>query len=91
MWLERLWLGPVVAMTLPGLVFVKRDRLEDPGLAPLLAHELVHIRQWEEHGVVGFLTRYLVDYLRGRRRGLNHWQAYRQITFEHEARDIAGC
>ncbi len=90
-WLERLWLGPVVAMTVPGSVFVRRDRLGDPGLAPLLVHELVHIRQWRDHGVLGFLVRYLAEYLRGRGRGLTHWQAYRQITLESEAREIAGC
>ncbi len=37
------------------------------------------------YGVVGFLVRYLGDYLRGRALGLPHHVAYRAIRFEREA------
>lgn len=46
-----------------------------------LAHELVHVRQWEEHGW-RFPFLYAAEALRARRRG--HW--YRDNRFEVEAR-----
>lgn len=51
----------------------------------LLRHELVHVEQYEQYGVVGLLTRYLFHYLKGRLKGLDHWGAYYQIPFEVEA------
>jgi Domain of unknown function (DUF4157) len=51
----------------------------------LLRHELCHVRQWHEHGVGGFLSRYLGAYLRHRLRRYPHWAAYRRIPFEIEA------
>ncbi|HMS12312.1 MAG: hypothetical protein V9E99_05835 [Microthrixaceae bacterium] len=82
-----LWVGGPVprgaaAITL-GHVICIRERYVDDEL--LVRHELVHVRQWREHGVVGFLRRYLSDYLRFRVRGLPHWAAYRRIGFECEA------
>jgi hypothetical protein len=55
----------------------------------LLVHELVHVRQWADFGVFGFLRRYLADYLRGRFKGLGHREAYLAIGFEQEARRLA--
>lgn len=51
----------------------------------LLRHELVHVRQWQQLGTIGFLVRYLGAYLRGRLRGYGHWGAYRRIPLEVEA------
>ena len=51
----------------------------------LLSHEAVHVEQWREYGVAGFLVRYLGDYVRGRAVGLPHHVAYRAIRFEREA------
>ena len=85
----RAWLvvgGPVppgaAAITLGPFVFVRRARAGD---AQLLAHELVHVRQWRELGVAGFLWRYVGGYLRWRGRGYGHWAAYRRIPLEVEA------
>jgi len=80
-------------MTLPFGIFVKPsalagDRLQ---LARTIEHELVHVRQWQTHGIWRFLRRYLGEYLRGRRKGLGHDEAYRAISFEVEARLIAGA
>ena len=61
---------------------VRRRAADD---AALLAHELVHVRQWRELGVVGFLVRYVGAYLRWRLRGYGHWAAYRRIPLEVEA------
>lgn len=88
--LIRLWPGWVSAMCLPWGIYVHPDRLAgDPdALARLIAHELVHTRQWKTLGPVGFLRRYLADYLRGRFDGLDHRSAYEAITLEREARAI---
>lgn len=67
-------LGPVVIMRRRGV-----------GNERLLRHELVHVRQWREHGVIGFLRQYLAAYLRWRSLGYPHWAAYRRIPFEIEA------
>ncbi len=77
-------LPPAVgAMTLGPLVLLRRDRRDD---ATLLAHELVHARQWAEYGAVGFLVRYLSAYVAGLVRHRSHRLAYRAIPFEVEAR-----
>jgi hypothetical protein len=90
-WMECMWRGPVAAMALPWGVYVKQDRIGEPGLAQLVMHELVHVRQWRTQGAGRFLLRYVGEYLGGRLRGLNHGQAYLAISAESEARHIAGC
>jgi hypothetical protein len=79
-------------MTLPWAIYVRRDVLvgDSLRLAGLVSHELVHVRQWQELGTLRFLKRYLSDYLRGRRKGLGHNQAYLAISLEREAREISG-
>ena len=57
----------------------------------LLEHEVVHVEQYRRLGFVGFLRRYLSEYLVGRWRGLGHWKAYRAISLEEEARCIAAA
>ena len=77
----------VAAMTLGRLILLRRDHAADEAL---LAHELVHVRQWRELGAPRFLWRYLGAYTRHRLSGLNHQQAYEAIPAEIEARDLAG-
>lgn len=89
-WMQRMWVGPVWAMTLPWAIYVHPARVRDPRLGRIVFHELVHVRQWQQLGAVRFLARYLFDYLRARLRGANHAAAYRGIRFEVEARTIAG-
>lgn len=57
--------------------------------AELLAHELVHVRQWSALGVFGFLRSYVTDYVRLRILGLSHFAAYRHIGLEWAAYDEA--
>ncbi len=89
---EGYWLliGPAApgatATTLGPLILMRRRGV---GNARLLRHELEHVRQWREQGVLGFLRRYLGAYLHGRMRGLPHWAAYRRIPQEIEAEWIA--
>jgi len=70
-----------VAMVLGGSIHLsgatKEEFLRDPRW---VAHEMCHIRQYQQHGRVGFLRRYLRDWLR---------HGYYNIPFEAEAR-IAG-
>jgi len=79
-------------MALPWAIYVRQEVLvgDRDRLAGLLVHEMVHVRQWRHHGALGFLRRYARDYLTGRWRGLNHYEAYLAIGFEVEARTIAG-
>lgn len=74
-------------MTLGRWILLRSGRERDRGL---LAHELVHVRQWRELGAARFLVRYLSAYARGRWRGLGHKAAYEAIPFEAEARAVAG-
>ena len=75
------------AMTLGPLVLVRRDEMRHrTGRRELLAHELVHARQWAELGVARFLWRYLRGYAANRRRLRRHYDAYLAIPLEVEAR-----
>jgi hypothetical protein len=78
----------VLAMTLGRWILVRRGH---EGNAGLIGHELVHVEQWRRRGIVGFLRGYLGAYLRARRAGLGHWDAYRAIPFEAEARVRSGA
>ena len=77
----------VAAMTLGRLILLRRDHAADDAL---VAHELVHVRQWRELGAARFLWRYLGAYARGRAAGLGHHRAYGEIPLEVEARHLAG-
>jgi len=67
-------IGPVVSI-----------RTAAAGDEQLRRHEAVHVRQWRELGLTGFLRRYLGAYVRWRLRGYGHWAAYRRIPLEVEA------
>lgn len=87
-WLARVWGRGTEAMTVRNVVFASQSALERIGAGDafvLLSHEAVHVEQWREHGVIGFLVRYLGDYVRGRAMGFPHHVAYRAIRFEREA------
>ena len=76
-------------MTVGRLILVLRDD-DHSGHRVLLAHELVHVEQYAELGLVGFLWRYVREYFGHLRRLRNHRQAYRAISLEVEARAVAG-
>jgi hypothetical protein len=86
-----LWVGGPVApgmaaITIGSVVLMRRRSV---GNARLLRHELVHVRQYRDLGVPGFLVRYLWSYGRWRLRRHPHWSAYRRIPFEAEAEWVA--
>ncbi len=89
--MRRLWGRGISAMTLGRTIFLDPPLMtaaqHRPGV--LLVHELVHVRQWGELGVIRFLWRYLTGYLGGRWKGLSHRAAYLAIPLEVEARVAA--
>lgn len=87
-----LWAPQITAVAMPWGIYVHPDRMSAPleALGPLMVHELTHIQQWRRLGPLRWARVYFGDYLRGRRRGLSHHDAYRGISLEVEARDVAG-
>ncbi|MEL7208416.1 MAG: hypothetical protein AAGK32_09330 [Actinomycetota bacterium] len=79
--------GPYAGVALGRTVLLRRNVAAD-GWSPLLAHELVHVRQWAELGVVGFLYRYLRDFGRGLVATRSWNRAYLDIGSEREAREL---
>lgn len=72
-------------MTLGHHIFLVDDS-DRSGRHPLMAHELVHVRQFAEQGRTRFLLRYVRDYLRALRQHRRHRAAYLAIPAEVEAR-----
>jgi hypothetical protein len=81
------WAAPGASATTLGHFIFMREA--SAGSERLLRHELVHVRQWRELGVLGFLRRYLRAYLGWRLRRYPHWAAYRRIPLEIEAEWLA--
>jgi len=80
-WLRLFLLRRVIAITLGRRIYIAKGHATEA----LLRHELVHVRQAGELGMIRFLWRYAVEYVRNRRRGMTHDDAYRAISFETEA------
>jgi hypothetical protein len=82
-WWMRPWLWrDVAAITIGRRVWISEGARD---LEPLIRHELVHVRQMGEVGVLRFLWRYVRHYIRNRRRGMRHHEAYLAIPYEVEA------
>jgi hypothetical protein len=90
-WFRALWAPGITAVALPWGVYLHPDRIAEPldRLGPLIVHELTHIDQWRRLGPIGWARAYLGDYVRSRRRGSPHHEAYRAIGLEVEAREVA--
>lgn len=80
--------GRYTGLTLGPIVFVSCD-VPDDGTSSLLAHELVHVRQWHEQGVPRFAWCYASSFARGLARQRRWNDAYRAIPAEVEAREDA--
>ena len=68
-------------MALFPLVLVRTRRPD----AVLVHHERIHLRQQLELGILPFYFWYLVEYAIRRMQYGDHYQAYRNISFEREA------
>ena len=80
--IEVPFLGGAGAITAGRIIFVHEGRAED---ADLLAHELVHVCQWEEGGLE-FLWDYTSEYVTNLAELGDADEAYRRISFEEQAR-----
>lgn len=72
-------------MTIGRFVFLRGDRIQDRSTT-LLAHELVHVRQFAELGAVKFLIAYLGPYFVNLVKLRSHREAYLAIPLEVQAR-----
>ena len=95
---RRFWVKGIAAVALPTGIYVQpavmdrfRAGAEPERSGRLIVHELMHIEQWRRLGAIRHVTQYLGDYLRGRFRRLGHWEAYRAIRLEVEARQAAAA
>jgi len=77
--------GRYDGMTIGFNIFLKA-KIRPDGSSPLLAHELVHVRQWAELGWFGFSHRYLRSFAAGLVKQRSWMDAYRSIEAEREAR-----
>jgi len=94
--MRRTWATGVLAVTTPWGVFAHprvmwwwESGSNDTDLAELVIHELVHVEQLNNVGLAKHAIKYLSDYLRARRTGMSHQQAYLGLDAEVEARQIA--
>ena len=71
-------------MTIGRFIFLRNDGIYD-GSRKIIAHELVHVRQYYELGLLRFLARYLSHYVRALLRLKRHRAAYLAIPFEAHA------
>lgn len=84
-WWLRPWLfRDVAAITFGRRIYVG-GAVREGQIEALLRHELVHVRQMVDCGLVTFLWRYGREYLRNRRDGMSRDEAYRAISFERDA------
>ncbi len=93
---RRFWAKGIAAVALPNGIFVSptvmerfRSGAEPDRSGNLIVHELMHIEQWRRLGPMRHLVQYIGDYLRNRWDGFGHWESYRAIRIEQEARDVA--
>jgi len=93
---RRFWAKGISAVALPTGIFVQPAVMERfrLGAGPqrsgrLIVHELMHLEQWRRLGAFRHVTQYVGDYVRGRWHRLGHWEAYRAIRLEVEARRAA--
>ncbi|HEY0593701.1 MAG TPA: diguanylate cyclase [Thermoanaerobaculia bacterium] len=87
LWLRPFVMSGVLAITLGRRVYLSPRVLArgEREVVRILAHEMVHVAQVARLGLLSFLVRYLLEYIRLRRAGVAHWPAYRAVSFEAEA------
>jgi len=84
-WLRFFLARDVIAVTLGRRIFL-REKLEGEKFERLLRHELAHVRQADDLGLIVFLWRYLAEFGRHWVRLRDAAAAYSAISFEIEAR-----
>jgi hypothetical protein len=86
-WLRPLLARDVIGITLGRRIYLSPRMLERPQaeVERLVRHELAHVRQVARLGLIPFLWRYAIDWIRNVRKGMSAAEAYRNIPFEIEA------
>jgi len=74
------WFMEVGGITLFPFIFIRGE-----GDERLIRHETIHIKQYAETLILGFLLIYVWDFLYGFAKYKNYDDAYRSIRFEREA------
>jgi len=80
--------GGYAGLTLRNLVLLSQ-KVSSDGDSNLLAHELVHVRQWHEQGRIRFLWRYSWSFASQFAKTRSWGASYRNIPAETEARRVA--
>jgi hypothetical protein len=86
--MRRLWRKGIQGVTVRRWIFVDPDVMRgDPKLlGRLVIHELVHVRQYVEHGYLSFTAQYAYEYGLGLLKGKGSRGAYFDVAAEREAR-----
>ena len=80
-WLPKLI--KVNAITLGRHIFYAEQKVSDR----LRKHEEEHVLQYLEDGIIPFLICYFYEYIKNRSQGMSHYKAYKNISYEVEARN----
>lgn len=88
LWLRMFLWANVAAITIGKRIYIDPRYLQKGAdqMERLVRHELTHVRQVAQLGMVRFFFRYIRDYVKLRRSGLDSGAAYEAIPFEVEAR-----
>ena len=81
-WLPKML--KVNAITLNKTIYYAMPAREVTGR--LRRHEGEHIKQYEREGFICFLWHYVKEYIKNRLDGLDHYDAYYNISYEVKAR-----
>lgn len=81
--------GGYAGITFGRFIYLAKPIRPD-GTSTLLAHELVHVGQYDEIGIPRYVYLYLKSFFADLYRMKNWNQAYRAIPFEIEARQVTG-
>lgn len=88
--MRRFVLKGVMGVTTPWGVYIDDEvDWESERGRRLIRHELEHVAQFNRYGTLRFMYLYAREYLRNRRAGMMHQQAYYNISYEAEAREAA--
>jgi hypothetical protein len=74
-------------LTIAPFIFVTNRHMTRSEWIRLIKHEKEHIKQQRRYSPVLFLIIYCTEYLIYRAKGMEHYEAYWNITFEKQARE----
>ena len=88
--MRRFVLRGVKGVTTPWGVYIAEDIDWDSERGRrLIRHEMEHVAQFERYGTLRFMYLYSREYLRNRRAGMKHREAFYAISYEEQARQAA--